>query len=133
MNVTVINRRSKLHLLHLATPALTGDSSRGSRRLFLQRCSSALLILVGISSCQTKEKKGIVSGDPCTDYSDVSEEDLKKRKTLGYVEKAPTEAKHCGNCNLWLPPQQGDKCGRCQLFKGPVPAEAYCTYWAPQV
>jgi hypothetical protein len=133
MNVTVINQRSNPHFLSSPTAALAGGSGRATRRLFLQRCSSALLIIVGISSCQTEEKKGIVSGNPCTDYSDVSEEDLKKRKTFGYVEKAPTETKHCGNCNLWLPPQKGDKCGRCQLFKGPVPAEAYCTYWAPQV
>jgi hypothetical protein len=133
MNVTVINRRSDLHSLHPDTTALAGDGSRTTRRLFLQGCCSSLLIIAGISSCQTKERKAVVSGDPCADYSDVSEEEVKKRKTFGYVEKAPTESKHCGNCNLWLPPVEGDKCGRCQLFKGPVPAEAYCTYWAPQV
>jgi hypothetical protein len=104
-----------------------------SRRLFIQRCFTGALIVAGISSCETKEKKVSTSTNPCLDYSDLSEEDLKKRKSLGFVEKAPTENKHCGNCNLYLPAQQGEQCGRCQLFKGPVPPEAYCTYWAPQV
>jgi hypothetical protein len=104
-----------------------------SRRLFVQTCVSGALLLVGIS-CETKEKKkAATSAKPCLDYSDLSEEDIKKRKSLGFVEKAPAESKHCANCNLYLPAQQGEECGRCQLFKGPVPPEAYCTYWAPQV
>jgi hypothetical protein len=104
-----------------------------SRRLFLYKCFSSALLVAGISSCETKEKKSGAATNPCFDYSGLGEEDLKKRKSLGFVEKAPTENKHCGNCNLWLPAKQGEQCGRCQLFKGPVPAEAYCTYWAPQV
>jgi hypothetical protein len=114
-----------------ATPP-AGDSGN-SRRIFLDKCFSSLLLLIGISSCETKEKKAGTLTNPCFDYSELSEEDLAKRKSLGYVEKAPTENKHCGNCNLWLPPKNDDPCGRCQLFKGPAPAEAYCTYWAPQV
>ena len=108
-------------------------SQANTRRLFLQKCISPVLLVIGISSCETNEKKASTSTNPCQDYSDVSEDELKKRKSLGYAEKAPTENKHCGNCNLWLPPKEEEKCGRCQLFKGPVPAEAYCTYWAPQV
>src|SRR5437870_2539308 len=103
------------------------------RRQFFKKCFSSVLLIAGISSCNTKEKKAGTSANPCFDYSELSEEELKKRKSLGYVAKAPTDNKHCGNCNLWLPPKEGQQCGRCQLFKGPVPAEAYCTYWAPQV
>jgi hypothetical protein len=110
-----------------------GDRGPVSRRLFLQRCFSSVLIVTGISSCETKEKKKSTSTNPCFDYSELSNEDLAKRKSLGYVEKSPTDNKYCGNCNLWLPPQPEEQCGRCQLFKGPVHAEAYCTYWAPQV
>jgi hypothetical protein len=113
--------------------AAAGDSKGATRRSFLQTVCLSVLAIIGISSCQTKEKKAGTSTNPCFDYSELSDEDLKKRTSLGYVESAPTEMKHCGNCNLWLPPKEGEQCGRCQLFKGPVPAEAYCIYWAPQV
>ena len=108
-------------------------SDVNSRRLFLYKCFSSAMLVAGISSCEPKGKKAGESANPCFDYSDLSEEDLTKRKSLGFVEKAATQNKHCGNCNLWLPAKQGEQCGRCQLFKGPVPVEAYCTYWAPQV
>lgn len=103
------------------------------RRLFLQKCFSSVLLVTGLGSCRMDEKKEKTSTNPCFDYSELSSEDLAKRKNLGYVDKAPTENKYCGNCNLWLPPKEDELCGRCQLFKGPVPSEAYCTYWAPQV
>jgi hypothetical protein len=126
-----------VHPRRSAPPPPAGDIKvvlfGSSRRVFLEKCFSSLLLLIGISSCETKEKKAGTLTNPCFDYSELSEEDLAKRKSLGYVEKAPTENKHCGNCNLWLPPKNDDPCGRCQLFKGPAPAEAYCTYWAPQV
>lgn len=117
-------------------------SETNSRRLFLQQCfTSALqwtLVPAMISSCQVKEEKpkenkAATSSDPCNDYSGLSEAEIKKRTSLGYVKKSPVANKHCDNCNLWLPPAGEEKCGICQLFKGPVPAEAYCTYWAPRV
>jgi len=113
-----------------------------SRRLFLQKCFSSALRLsfvpIIIESCTLKknetkkENKTATSLDPCSD-SATGKDDIKKRESLGYVTKAPSEGKHCGNCNLWLPPVAGTPCGRCLLFKGPVPAGAYCTYWAPKV
>lgn len=69
----------------------------------------------------------------CEDFSGVSEAELQKRKSLGYVEKSPIADNQCQNCNLWLPPAGDQECGGCTLFKGPVYSEAYCTYWAPQV
>jgi hypothetical protein len=114
-----------------------------SRRLFLQKCFSAALPLafvpVMINSCglkqkeNEKEKNAAGSSDPCSDYSDLSKNDIKLRESLGYVQKSPTANKQCGNCNLWLPPAEGKACGKCQLFKGPVPSTAYCTYWAPRI
>ena len=118
-------------------------SEVNSRRLFLQKCFSSVLQLAFVSfiieSCtskkneEKKENKTATSSDPCSDYSEIGKDDIKKRESLGYMQKAPTENKHCGNCNLWLPPVAGNTCGKCLLFKGPVPAGAYCTYWAPQV
>ena len=112
--------------------------------MFLQKCFSSALQLafipVIIESCTSnkneaeKKNKAATSSDPCSDYSEISKDDIKKRESLGYVQKATSaENKHCGNCNLWLPPVADKACGKCLLFKGPVPAEAYCTYWAPQV
>ena len=119
-------------------------SEANSRRLFLQKCFSSALRLafvpIIIESCtsETKEpekgKNTTTPSDPCSDSTDISKDDIKKRESLSYVLKAPSEDKHCGNCNLWLPPVAGSNaCGRCLLFKGPVPDGAYCTYWAPKV
>lgn len=108
-------------------------SGSTTRRLFFEECFAFLLVFTGFTGCKTKEDKERAATNPCTDYSQLSEEDIKKRHSFGYVEKAPTENKHCGNCNLWLPDGEGKPCGRCQLFKGPVTSGAYCTYWAPQI
>ncbi|MEP7109710.1 MAG: high-potential iron-sulfur protein [Ferruginibacter sp.] len=116
-------------------------SEANSRRLFLQKCFSSALKLafvpIMIERCTSKttekggETKAANSADPCNDYSELVKEDIKKRESLGYVKKSAAENKQCGNCNLWLPPAAGKACGKCQLFKGPVPATAGCTYWAP--
>ncbi len=68
----------------------------------------------------------------CDDLSKVSEVELKKRKSLGYTETSPIPENQCDNCNLYIPPVEGQKCGGCILFKGPVLEEGYCTYWAAQ-
>jgi hypothetical protein len=69
----------------------------------------------------------------CEDTSHVSGDDLAARKKLGYVKASPIADSQCQNCNLYLPPKEDAPCGRCMLFKGPVLASGYCTYWAPRV
>ena len=113
------------------------------RRLFLQKCFSSALLLAFVpaitGSCRTKENKAenadkaATSSDPCQDYSALRPEDIKLRESFGYVIKSPTANKQCNNCNLWFPPVEDIACGKCQLIKGPVLAEAFCTYWVPQV
>src|SRR5690606_13851197 len=107
-----------------------------------QKCLAANTFLWGggwmISSCSSKESEEeqmeeVVSGDPCEDMSDISESELAKREQLGYVEKSPIPESTCANCQLYIPAKTEKDCGGCMLFKGPVYAEAYCTYWAPQV
>jgi hypothetical protein len=117
-------------------------SDASSRRLFLQKCFSSVLQLSFVSliieSCTSnkneagKQHNPANSSDPCSDYSDLSEADIKKREILGYVQKTQSVNQQCANCNLWLPPASGEACGKCQLFKGPVPASAICTYWTPK-
>ncbi|MBN8826653.1 MULTISPECIES: high-potential iron-sulfur protein [unclassified Spirosoma] len=113
---------------------------RYSRRQFIGKSifsvSTALGLALVLSRCQSKttsgqeEKKASVN--PCEDFSGVSETDLQTRKKLGYVAQSPRPESKCGNCNLWLPPKEGQSCGSCMLFKGPVYTTGYCTYWAPQ-
>jgi len=69
----------------------------------------------------------------CGDYSNVSKEELDKRKKLGYADKSPDPERECVECNLYIPNGQEKKCGGCILFQGPVNAEGTCTYWAEQV
>lgn len=134
-------------------------SSILSRRHFVRNWIFPGLVLGGvaalISGCASNEKKAsgdiemkepaedkaaapsgtdsISGGDPCTDYSGVSEADMKIRAAMGYVTLSTVEEKQCSNCNLYLPAAGGSACGGCQLFKGPVTANGNCTYWAPQV
>ncbi len=69
----------------------------------------------------------------CDDLSNVSKEDIAARQKLGYVKESPIADNQCQNCNLYLPPKNGQTCGGCMLFKGPVFPTSYCTYWAPKV
>jgi hypothetical protein len=134
-------------------------SSILSRRNFVRNWIFPGLVLGGvaalISGCASNEKKasgdiemkvppednaetasGATSnytGDPCTDYSGISEADLKIRASMAYVPLSTVEEKQCSNCNLYLPAAGGSACGGCQLFKGPVTANGNCTYWVPQV
>lgn len=73
------------------------------------------------------------SVEPCSDLTGVPENDLELRKKFAYVKQSPIADNQCDNCNLYLPPKEGSPCGGCMLFKGPVYAEGYCTYWAPKV
>lgn len=112
-----------------------------SRRDFLRRYLRTGILIFGggviISNCgkgsnEQKAQAKASSGEPCDDLSNVSAEEIQKRENLGYATESPIADNQCNNCNLYLPP--GKKpCGGCMLFKGPVHAEGYCTYWAPKL
>lgn len=112
-----------------------------SRRKFILRSvgiSSISLAVLNFLSCDRKttvEKKSGTEAlvDPCDDLSGVSQNDIDLRQKLGYVNESPIEDNKCDNCNLFLPSSSNQKCGGCMLFKGPVYAAGYCTYWAPRV
>ena len=120
------------------------DKETYSRREFILKSGFAgSVLLVGgalaWSSCEQKktvdEKKpdAVANVDPCDDLSGVSENDISLRQKLGYVKESPIADNQCNNCNLFLPPGEGKACGTCMLFKGPVYAAGYCTYWAPKI
>ncbi|MBD3628800.1 high-potential iron-sulfur protein [Cyclobacterium sp.] len=93
----------------------------GSSTLILSYCASP------------KKEYQLEQVTDCADLTGLSEDELEKRKSLGYEEETPVSDNRCDNCQLYLPPTEKRKCGGCQLFKGPVKAGAYCTYWAPRV
>ena len=115
------------------------NSQQSARRQFLVNASQASLIALGsnliLSSCGSnannqEDQQTPFDGDPCDDVRAVSEAELTKRKSFGYVSESPLADNQCSNCNLYLPPKGEQPCGECILFKGPVQAEGYCTYWA---
>lgn len=79
----------------------------------------------------TPPQASAAAPDPCDDLTGVSPGEIEKRKKLAYVNKSPLADSRCGNCSLYVPPADGKPCGGCMLFKGPVRAGGYCTYWAP--
>lgn len=112
-----------------------------ARRVFVRRSIVGVATLLGIAhllpgcgktSATGEENKATTDVTACDDLSAISEEDRAVREKLAYVETSPIPDNQCSNCNLYLPPKKDSKCGGCMLFKGPVFAEAYCTYWAPK-
>ena len=89
-----------------------------------------------LNSCNTNEpgrkeegRKQGTSDDPCNDLSDVSDEEIRKRQSLGYATKSTISENYCGNCGLYIPPITENDCGGCLLFKGPVYKEGHCAQW----
>lgn len=95
--------------------------------ILIQGCRS------GAEDSEKEEADHSLDVTSCDDLSKTPEAEIKKREGFGYVEESPMPEKHCTNCNLYLPPKEGQTCGGCALFQGPVFEEAYCTYWAPIV
>ena len=77
-----------------------------------------------------KSKVAAQQKNPCDDLTGVSPAEIEKRKAFAYTNKTPIPDSSCSNCALYMPPAEGKACGGCLLFKGPVRAEGYCTYWA---
>lgn len=67
----------------------------------------------------------------CNDLSSVSQPEIAKRKTYGYVTESLYPNNLCSNCNLYKPPASDNDCGGCILFEGPVYASGYCNHWEP--
>lgn len=104
-----------------------------TRREFIGQAVRMGLLLAGgsalLSSCGGGSREHVPAS--CDDLTGVPEEEIGKRKKLGYVASTPIPDSKCSNCKLYLPPAKGSKCGGCSLFKGPVHADGYCTYYAP--
>ena len=113
-----------------------------SRRKFVHTCFSAASLFLGSalflncrgktesSATKSENTKQSTSKDPCNDLTAISDGEIKKRQSLGYVLNSANPDTTCGNCGLYIPPKPNDKCGGCILFKGPVYKEGHCVQWA---
>ena len=53
------------------------------------------------------------------------------RRSVGFVDPAPDQAKRCGTCAFYVATRNG--CGTCQILSGgPTAQSAYCTSFAPK-
>ncbi|MEP6596540.1 MAG: hypothetical protein ABJA71_11375 [Ginsengibacter sp.] len=108
-----------------------------SRKNFLKRCTYIIPSLLGIGliarGCNNKsiekKEKDNTSVDPCTDLSELNDNDLAARKNFNYVDVSTLKNKTCSQCNLYIPSKSRGSCGKCMLFKGPVQSIGSCTYW----
>ena len=125
-------------------PVIDTSSRRAvSRRKFVTTILSTSAWMLSaasvLSGCGNKKGTGekeeslAPAVTDCRDLSGVSKEDIALREKLAYVNESPVPESECANCNLYLPPGKEKKCGGCMLFKGPVDAKGYCTYWAPKI
>ncbi len=111
-----------------------------SRRKFIGKgVARAITFFGGVIAIQAcgnnteaveKKKPGDGKSGSCDDLSDVSAEELDKRKAMGYVSKSQVPGSSCGSCGLFIPSPNDVHCGKCMLFKGPVHAEGYCVQYA---
>jgi len=122
-----------------------------SRRTFLTRASALGLVAVGsgaiLSACGGGDAGSdapaaaapeaaapeAAKADACSDLTGLTDDDLKMRETLQYVEETPDATKTCVGCQLYTDPVEGAGCGGCQIIKGPIAANGYCVSWAARV
>ena len=107
-----------------------------SRRKFISKTLVRPIFAAAlVGACKTKkdDQSKATGPESCDDLNNVTAEEIKKRLGLAYVEQSPDPDSQCNNCQLYIPPKEGQPCGGCLLFKGPVFAKGYCTYWAPLV
>lgn len=116
-------------------------SENYSRRKFIQRSTAysssffgAVFLLAGCGTdtkTPAKETDAVAPAptEPCKDFTGVPEEELDKRKKMGYVEQSALPESSCKNCGLYVPFSAESECGKCLLFKGPVFAVGHCVQW----
>jgi len=99
---------------------------------------SSLTTSISLASCGAKKEQSDskveekTEVDPCSDLSQLSQEDIEIRENFEYVDQTPIPEQRCDNCELWIAPAEGKKCGGCQIMNGPVKAKGYCTAWIAQ-
>ena len=65
----------------------------------------------------------------CSDTAGLTQDEIKMRKTLEYVDSTADPAKNCANCQLYKA-ASADQCGACTLLKGTIHPKGFCKSWA---
>ena len=107
------------------------------RRLGAAGAAGASVFVGACGAEQASEREDgegpAAGGGPCSDLSELTSEEIQKRKALGYVSDSPRPSQVCANCQLWIAPEEeGQPCGGCILIQGPIHPKGYCNSWAPQ-
>jgi hypothetical protein len=111
-----------------------------TRREFLERAAilgAAFGAAPLLAACASSEE-GAATGDDvaagpidCTDTSALTEDEVKTRTDLEYVEMSEMPDQNCLNCEQY----DGDAtaCGACTLVPGPINPEGWCISWVEVV
>jgi hypothetical protein len=84
----------------------------------------------GGAGAQKAEGGGAKGGElSCTDTAGLSEQQIKVRESLNYVDKSPKPEQLCENCQLYKEAPSAGECGGCQTVPGPIHPKGWCTAW----
>jgi hypothetical protein len=96
-----------------------------TRRKFLAIAGMAPFALLAAASARAQ------TAPACYDPAALPLSQKSRRRSLGFLESAPDEAKRCGRCAFFT--AAGPGCGTCQLLAGgPVNAGSVCNSFAPK-
>jgi hypothetical protein len=99
------------------------DPACSRRRLLVIAPAALAALAVG---CAKKEPES------CDSTMGLTQEEIKTRKSLGYADRSKDPAKHCIECEQYLPPPEKDECGTCKVMKGPVHTQGSCNVFTPK-
>lgn len=96
-----------------------------TRRRFLALAGLAPVALLGARQSFAQAKPA------CYDLAALPLAQKNLRRSVGFVDPAPDQAKRCGTCAFYVATRNG--CGTCQILSGgPTAQSAYCTSFAPK-
>jgi hypothetical protein len=94
------------------------------RRLLL--VGPAAFAALAFPACAKKEPES------CDSTLGLTPDEIKTRKSLGYLDRGPDPNKLCLGCEQYLPPPKADECGTCKVLKGTVHTKGTCNVFTPK-
>ena len=87
----------------------------------------ATIASLALAACEKKEP------DACTSTLGLTQDEIKTRTSLAYVDRSADPKKHCVDCQQYIAPPSIDQCGGCKVLKGPVHPRGSCNVFTPKV
>jgi hypothetical protein len=103
---------------------IPADVDRTRRRLLV--VAPAALVALALPACEKKEP------DSCDKTLGLTQDEIKTRKSLGYVDRGTDPNRLCLGCEQYMPPPNADECGTCKVLKGPVHTKGTCNLFTPK-